>query len=273
MSEVYRKGARFTLIFVSEAYARKLWSNHERKSAQSRAFEERREYILPARFDDTEVPGILPTIGYIDLRVTSPEELADLVLEKLGRPHLATRASTPDTQAVLDLVLRVQSRTVSLAESIAAVLRFAKTAGISELERFCVFELLGYPNESPDEDRSLSLHRAVRFFCSPAQINLTAVGLQGSTVRSAIEQNRELFVERDIVIPESISSIETRLRDRDPRGTWRLKLPVSFFNSDPDDPNMTINCYAEPDAYKNLVEQIRHELTRRLTELLAPGAV
>lgn len=25
------------------------------------------EYILPTRFDDTEIPGIQPTIGYVDL--------------------------------------------------------------------------------------------------------------------------------------------------------------------------------------------------------------
>src|SRR5439155_24562734 len=34
-----------------------------------RAFMEKREYILPARFDDTQIPGVLPTVGYIDLTI------------------------------------------------------------------------------------------------------------------------------------------------------------------------------------------------------------
>jgi hypothetical protein len=84
LREVYRTGAQYTVLFISEHYARKLWTNHERESAQARAFEERQEYILPARFDDTEIPGILPTTGYIDLTRTNPEELAALIVHKLG---------------------------------------------------------------------------------------------------------------------------------------------------------------------------------------------
>ncbi|MFC1514929.1 toll/interleukin-1 receptor domain-containing protein [Candidatus Omnitrophota bacterium] len=85
LDEIYRKRAKYCVMFLSQYYASKLWTNHERQSAQARAFEERREYILPVRFDDTEIPGIRPTVGYIDLRRTFPEELGNLILEKLGR--------------------------------------------------------------------------------------------------------------------------------------------------------------------------------------------
>src|SRR5271166_2549992 len=49
LRHIYSEAADFTIIFVSAHYAQKLWTNHERESAQSRAFGERREYILPAR--------------------------------------------------------------------------------------------------------------------------------------------------------------------------------------------------------------------------------
>jgi hypothetical protein len=68
LSEVYHKRARFTVMFISDAYAKKLWTNHERKSAQARAFQEAQEYILPARFDDTDIPGVLSTVGYVSLK-------------------------------------------------------------------------------------------------------------------------------------------------------------------------------------------------------------
>jgi hypothetical protein len=84
LEDVYRNKARFTIIFCSKHYAEKLWTNHERKAAQAKAFESSQEYILPARFDDTEIPGILPTIGYVDLTKCSPEEFAELVKEKVG---------------------------------------------------------------------------------------------------------------------------------------------------------------------------------------------
>lgn len=83
LSDIYRQRARFTVMFISEAYARKLWTNHERQAAQARAFQDAQEYILPARFDDTPIPGVLPTVGYVSLKERSPEDFASLVLRKL----------------------------------------------------------------------------------------------------------------------------------------------------------------------------------------------
>lgn len=93
LSDVYRHKAKYTLMFVSKHYAKKLWANHERRAAQARAFSEGGDYILPARFDDTEIPGLLPTTGYLDLRQRSPAEVAVRIAEKLGLDPLATKAS------------------------------------------------------------------------------------------------------------------------------------------------------------------------------------
>lgn len=75
-------------MFVSNSYAKKVWTTHERRSALSRAVEEKGEYILPARFDDTEIPGLRHTIGYVDLRSKLPEELGGMILAKLGRTNV-----------------------------------------------------------------------------------------------------------------------------------------------------------------------------------------
>ena len=39
LDEIYRRKARYCIVFISEAYGQKLWTNHERESAQARAFE------------------------------------------------------------------------------------------------------------------------------------------------------------------------------------------------------------------------------------------
>jgi hypothetical protein len=39
---------------------------------------------LPARFDDTQIPGIRPTIGFIDLRNYTPEQFANMIKAKLS---------------------------------------------------------------------------------------------------------------------------------------------------------------------------------------------
>ncbi len=46
--------------------------------------EEKGEYILPVRFDNTEIPGLLPTIHYKDAKQYSPEQICDLIIGKLG---------------------------------------------------------------------------------------------------------------------------------------------------------------------------------------------
>lgn len=86
LSDVYQHKALFTVMFVSNAYRTKLWTNHERKSAQARAFTDSSEYILPAFFDETiEVPGLLKTTGYVSLKSKSPEQLALLIVQKLRK--------------------------------------------------------------------------------------------------------------------------------------------------------------------------------------------
>jgi hypothetical protein len=55
---IYGRAARYCVLFISNDYAKKVWTTHERRSAQARALEEHEEYILPARFDDTEVPAL-----------------------------------------------------------------------------------------------------------------------------------------------------------------------------------------------------------------------
>jgi hypothetical protein len=83
LADVYENQSRFAVMFISKEYAEKVWTNHERKAAQTRAVRERGEYILPARFDDTKLPGLSGNVGYVNLRKKSPEQLAELTMEKL----------------------------------------------------------------------------------------------------------------------------------------------------------------------------------------------
>ncbi len=94
LTSIYKDKAEYTLLFISKHYREKLWTKLERRAAQARAFTENQEYILPARFDDTEIEGILPTVGYIDLRRHSPEEVCVLVCKKLGCEPLSLKADS-----------------------------------------------------------------------------------------------------------------------------------------------------------------------------------
>lgn len=83
--KTFSSRAKYTVMFISKHYAKKLWSTHERKCAQEKAFRSNKEYILPARFDRTKIPGILDTTGYIELKGMSPKMFAEKIKEKIGR--------------------------------------------------------------------------------------------------------------------------------------------------------------------------------------------
>jgi hypothetical protein len=54
---IYGEQAGAVVVFISAEYAARDWTRLERRAALARAVRERREYVLPARFDDTALPG------------------------------------------------------------------------------------------------------------------------------------------------------------------------------------------------------------------------
>jgi len=83
LNDVYKNKATFCLMVISNSYRNKQWTNHERKAAQARAFSQNKEYILPLKMDDTEIPGLNETIGYVDFRNSNTDEIVKLLQDKL----------------------------------------------------------------------------------------------------------------------------------------------------------------------------------------------
>jgi hypothetical protein len=83
LDEVYRKKARFCVILVSKDYKEREWTNHELRSAQARALQEKgNDYILPIRVDATDLDGLPPNVGYVSIDLGA-EEIARLLIRKL----------------------------------------------------------------------------------------------------------------------------------------------------------------------------------------------
>jgi TIR domain-containing protein len=82
-AEIYKDKANYCAMFISDHYVRKTWPQFERQHALARAIVEKREYILPLRLDNSEVPGLSPTIGYINIRDITPEAVAELLFRKI----------------------------------------------------------------------------------------------------------------------------------------------------------------------------------------------
>jgi TIR domain-containing protein len=84
LHDIYSNQSRFCLMLISRHYAEKMWTVHERRSAQERVLNERdHEYLLPVRIDDTPLPGLPTQIGYLNANSGAPA-IAQLFVRKLG---------------------------------------------------------------------------------------------------------------------------------------------------------------------------------------------
>ena len=81
---IYGEQAAAVVVFISAEYAARDWTRLERRAALSRAVRNAGEYVLPARFDDSELPGLLEDVVAINLHDHSPAQFADLVAAKLA---------------------------------------------------------------------------------------------------------------------------------------------------------------------------------------------
>jgi hypothetical protein len=84
LHDIYQNRAKYCAIIISESYAAKLWTKHELRAAQARAFVQSEEYILPLRLDETQIPGIGTTIGYLDIRSLGLTKIIDILVSKLN---------------------------------------------------------------------------------------------------------------------------------------------------------------------------------------------
>lgn len=99
LDKVFRYQSRYCVMFISQHYIDKSWPTIERTSALKRAKSERKEYIIPGRFDDTTIPELFHTDahpnvftdGYIDLQNTTPQEFAQIIIDKLRIDSFSTQ--------------------------------------------------------------------------------------------------------------------------------------------------------------------------------------
>ena len=82
--QIYSRDTQYVVMFISAEYVTKAWTRQERRSAISRQMKDDGEYILPVRFDQTEVPGLPDTIQYLLADRFTPAQLAIEIAKKVG---------------------------------------------------------------------------------------------------------------------------------------------------------------------------------------------
>ena len=86
LEDIYANKSKYCVIFISRFYIKKEWTYYESSVAISRMLSniiKQTDYILPVKFDDTKIPGIIDTIGFINAKTKTPEQLGELIIKKI----------------------------------------------------------------------------------------------------------------------------------------------------------------------------------------------
>lgn len=86
LGQVYSEDAQFMIVCLSDAYPERDWTNFEMEIGQKAAAKRTEDYLLPLIVGTTRpaIVGLPATVGHLDLRDRSVEQVADLVQEKLN---------------------------------------------------------------------------------------------------------------------------------------------------------------------------------------------
>ena len=87
LGTLYREQSELLVPFYCADYERKKWCKLEWRQMRDILFNVEGQSIMPFRFDDAPITGILSIDGYVKIGALTPQEVAKLILKRLGRPQ------------------------------------------------------------------------------------------------------------------------------------------------------------------------------------------
>jgi hypothetical protein len=117
LQRLYHNESDLIAVFLSVGYDQSDWCRLEWRAVRDLIKRRRPAEVMPLRFDDTEIPGLFSTDGYVSIRDRRPEEIAALILQRLE-----TLGDLPPTPLPpFDRKAKLSSRRVAILLSGASV--------------------------------------------------------------------------------------------------------------------------------------------------------
>ena len=83
LQSIYRDEAELVVVFLCAQYEEKEWCGLEWRAIRDLIKQKQDKAIMLIRFDKTVIPGLFSIDGYVDAIDRSPEEIANLILQRL----------------------------------------------------------------------------------------------------------------------------------------------------------------------------------------------
>ena len=83
LSDVYAHDAQYMVVFLSQDYPEKNWTQFELEVGREAKSRRTQTYLLPVIVDNVQVVGLSSDLGHVDLRHVTIEAAADLMIRKI----------------------------------------------------------------------------------------------------------------------------------------------------------------------------------------------
>ena len=122
LGALYREQSELLVPFFCADYERKKWCKLEWRQMRDILFNIEEHRIMPFRFDDAPIAGVLSIDGYVKIGNRTPHEVAGLILQRLDKPEPQIASDNPHLALHLPDVLDLEVETLiskpSLPESV-----------------------------------------------------------------------------------------------------------------------------------------------------------
>jgi hypothetical protein len=274
--KVFSHDSEYVVVFASRHYVAKPWPRLEFKYVLSGVIGDRVK-VIPFCLDATDLPGLPATIGRADLRGKSPEFAAAVLLQKIGMaesselPTAAGRHLVPATYH--QMIAAIHAHELPLSARVATVLALAAKIGDRELTEFFTREVTGYSWEVPEHHDAR--HRSIEMYCTALELS-PRPGWSTQGVFHQLDEGTKgdepTVMLRKLMIPDSLSLIESKDKRSKPGCVLKSDLPMRVFVTKTDTPDLIIHCYARDDIFAKALESIKEEILHRIGSRLRETA-
>jgi hypothetical protein len=102
LGNLYREESELLVPFYCADFERKKWCQLEWRQMRDVLFQVEEERIMPFRFDDTPITGLLSIDGYATIGTRNPQDVANLILQRLGHTQSKPNLSEPTRRKPTD---------------------------------------------------------------------------------------------------------------------------------------------------------------------------
>jgi hypothetical protein len=251
---IYKDKSDHVVIFISAEYADKRWTRHEWRSVQEAILDRPEEYLLPARFDDTVLPGLPTTLSYVHLRNKAPGVFANMIVEKIKSmgtlkpqsPEKAELESKKPRLKILDFEKEQNLRDWHFRDTgwlrRAIALDVQNEEGLTAEKSVAIMRIIDKPQTVTRIERQYHLHWA------DVPYSMRTTGAEPIDIEGGVSRRLDVvFTDRDtggegcwIAIPMALTAPHSTRQAYLPPGQYKVRIEVSCANGTGDSKTLRI---------------------------------